>query len=515
VASRLVAFPGIDLEAREQPYKSASRERAGENWFTRTSDADGDTLTDLQELRRRSRDLQRNNPLAGAALSVKVTSVVGTGLKLNAAIDRERLNLSDDEADAWESQAEAEYQLFSQSPNCDLRRTLTFADQQELAWRAVLENGDHFIPFVTLKRPRPGWPFSFALQHVEADRVCNPNNQRDTETLIAGVEKDSDGAPLRYHASNIHPGAINRHGRRQIWTPLPAFGQRTGRRLTLHLYRTLRDGQTRGMPDLSPVMSVLKQLDRYIDAEVDRAVKSALFLAFITTEDGEGLAGMQPDELAKERGEFYRSEKRRKKLELDHSTTVDLFPNDSIVFSDPKAPNAAAESFLGTFSGLVSSALELPHELVLRHFSSSYSAARGALLVAWQYFLGRRAWLARELCRPVYEAVLMDSISAGRLRAPGFFTDPFARQAWLGSEWIGDAPPHIDENKAVDAAAARIDNNLSTHKRECAALTGQDYDRVVRQRQKERRQDPEAAITRNQQPSAEDLDKADKEGLHE
>jgi lambda family phage portal protein len=509
----VVAIQGLDLDAREPPYKSASRERAGENWYARTGDPDDDTLLDLPELRRRSRDLQRNNPLAGAALSAKTANVVGTGLKLNASIDREHLGLSDDDADEWESRAEAEWQLFSASPNCDLRRTLPFVDQQELAFRAVLENGDHFISLVTLPQRRPGWPYSFALQHIEADRVCNPHNKADTETLIAGVEKDSGGAPLRYHVSNIHPGALNRHGRIQTWTPLPAFGSRTGRRLTLHLFRVLRDGQTRGVPDLAPVMSVIKQLDRYVDAEVDRAVKSALLLAFITTQDGEGIAGMQPDELAGSRAEFYHSERRRKKLELDHSSTIDLFPGDRIDFSDPKAPNAAAESFLTTFARLISSALELPHELVLRHFSSSYSAARGAMLMAWQFFQGRRAWLARELCRPVYEAVLTDAITAGRLSARGFFTDPLARQAWLGAEWIGDAAPHIDENKAVDAAVARIENGLSTLKRETASLTGQDYDRVLRQRLKERRQDPAAKLVRRPQPSAEDLDRADREAM--
>lgn len=505
----------LDLGVREPSYKSASRERAGEQWHTVTRDSDGDSLLDLAELRRRSRDLSRNNPLAGSTLSAKVTNVVGTGLKLNATIDREFLGLNDDEADAWETRAEAEWKLFSESPNCDLRRTLCFSDQQELAFRAVLENGDHFIAQVALPAPRPGWPFSFCLQHFEADRICNPNNARDTATLIAGVEKETGGAPLRYHASNIHPGALNRLARTQVWTALPAFGERTGRRLTLHLFRVLREGQTRGMPDLSPVMSVIKQLDRYVDAEVDRAVKSALFLAFITTQDGEGLGGIGPDQLAESRQGFYGVDTRRKKLELDHSTMVDLFPGDGIQFSDPKAPNAAAESFLNTFARLVSSALELPHELVLRNFTSSYSAARGAMLMAWQFFQGRRAWLARELCRPIYEAVLIDAISAGRIQAKGFFTDPLARQAWLSAEWLGDAPPHIDENKAVEAAIARIDAGLSTVKRETAALTGQDYDRVLRQRLKERRLDPDRPTpVRTAQPTSDQLDQADRQETH-
>lgn len=484
--NRMQAFD-IEASAGVRRYKAARP--ADNEWLAPDGDADTDILLDLPELRRRSSDAVRNNPLALAVITGKATHVVGTGLRLNASIDRERLKLSDAQADEWEAQAEAEWTLFSQSPNCDLRRTLCFPDQQDLAFRSVLERGDHFIALVSLPSRRPGWPFAFALQHIEADRVCNPNGARDTERLIAGVEKDSGGAPVRYHVSNIHPGSVNRRGSRQTWAPLEAFGGRTGRRLVLHLFRTLRDGQTRGVPDLAPVLSVLKQMDRYIDAEVDRAVNSALLLAFVTTQDGDGLyRDAAGDDPLQTRGDYYK----QKKIALDHSTVVSLFPGDKVDFADPKAPNAAAESFLATFSRMLGAAVELPQDVMLRHFSASYSAARGALLMAWQFFHARRAWLARELCRPIYEAVLMDAISAGRLDAPGFFSDPFARQSWLGCEWIGDAPQHIDENKAVSAAMDRVAAGFSSIKRETAALTGQDYDTVRRQREKEGRMDPHA-----------------------
>lgn len=422
--------------------------------------------------------------MALAAITSKVTGVVGNGLRLNAAIDRDYLGLSDDEADEWEARAEAEFALFAESHECDLRRTLSFADQQELAFRSVLERGDHFVAQVALRTARGQWPFRFALQHIEADRVCNPNRSRDTDTLIAGVEKDPSGAPLRYHVAAIHPGALSRAaGRNQSWSILPAFGATTGRRVTHHLFRTLRDGQTRGVPDLAPVLSVLKQMDRYVDAEVDRAAQSALFLAFVTTQSGQGFEQFGLDQ----RADYYR----QKRVALDHSSVVGLFPGDDVRFADPKAPNAAADAFLGTFARLVGAALEIPQEVLMRHFSSSYSAARGALLMAYQFMLGRRAWLARVLCQPCYEAVMWDAVTAGRLSAPGFTTDPYRRQAWLGSEWIGDAPPILDESKAVAAARDRIEIGISTKKRETASLTGQDYDHVRRQREKERRQDPD------------------------
>lgn len=490
----------------ETRYKAARRDSdVFANSFS--GDADTDTLPSLPELRRRSADAARNNPLALAGISAKVTNVVGTGLRLNAAIDREALGLSDDEADAWEAQAEAEWQLFSSSLNCDLRKTLCFAEQQDLAYRNSIERGDHFIALVSRPGPRPRWwPYSFALQHIEADRVSNPHGARDTERLIAGIEKDSQGAPIAIHVANHHPGSLLRHGQPPRWTRLRMTGARTGRPLVLHLYRTLREGQTRGVPELAPVLEVLKQLDRYVDAEVDRAANSALFMAFLTTADGDGMAALGGDELVEDRQQFYKKF-RQDRYAIDHSSIASLFPGDKMEFADPKSPNPNAETFIRTFATLIGAALEIPQEVLLRHFSSSYSAARGALLMAWQHFNTRRAWLASRKCQPVYEAVLTDAIAAGRLKAPGFLDDPFARQAWAGSEWIGDAPPIIDENKAVTAAVDRVAGGFSTRKRETAQLTGQDYDHVRRQRAKEARQEPQQMAL--DLPSADDLDRED------
>jgi lambda family phage portal protein len=470
------------------------------------TDADTATLQDLPTLRARSSAALSNNPLAVAAVNADVTNVVGTGLRLNAAIDRDYLRLSDDQADAIEAQIESEWRLFAHSPNCDLLRKLSFAEQQDLVERSALARGDHFVALVTLKRARPGWPFSFALQHIEADRVCNPQHQADTATLVAGIEKDAQGAWQGVHVADFHPLALGRLGRAQTWTRLDAYGPRTGRQLVLHHHDVLRPGQTRGVPYLAPVLEVLKQLDKYIDAEVDRAVNSALFMAFVTTADGEGLR--LDETLLEERAGFYGKFKQRK-YAIDHSSVANLFPGDSVEFANPNSPNPAADNFISAFARICGAALEIPQEVLLRHFASSYSAARGALLMAWQFFGRRRSRLANRICNPVLEAVLLDAVTAGRLSLPGFVTDPRARQAWLGGEWIGDAPPHIDENKAVTAARDRLEIGISTKKRETAALTGQDYDHVRRQRAKEQRADPDDVTAAPAMPTADDLDRDD------
>ena len=112
-------------------YVGASRQRRSLSHYTPGSgDADSDLLFDLPVLRERSRDLIRNNPLALGALNTVCTNVVGTGLKLQARIDRDFLNLSDDAADELESTIEREFRLWANSTACDVTQTLNFAGLQ-------------------------------------------------------------------------------------------------------------------------------------------------------------------------------------------------------------------------------------------------------------------------------------------------------------------------------------------------------------------------------------------------
>ncbi len=127
-------------------------------------------------------------------------------------------------------------------------------------------------------------------------------------------------------------------------------------------------------------------------------------------------------------------------------------------------------------------ALELPFELLVKHFTSSYSAARAALLEAWRFFKGRRVWAASMFCQPIYEAWMDEAVARGRVVAPGYFDDAAVRAAYLRSEWVGDSPGQIDPLKEVQAAKERLALLLTTYSDETAALTGQDWEDVAARR---------------------------------
>jgi lambda family phage portal protein len=468
-------------------YFGGSRSRRSvKEWNPADGDPDSTISYELDVLRTRSRDLLRNSPLAVGAINTACTNIVGTGLKLNARLDRAVLTLTDEQADAWERTAETEWALFWESREADVARTLTGHALCELAFRQVLENGDVFI---NLPRITRGFtPYTLRLQLIEADRVSNTNNLGDTESLVMGVEKDVNGAPVAYHVCNQFPLYRVQSPRGRSWTRIAAYNASTGLPNVIHLFRPLRPGQTRGIPYLTPVIESLKLLDRYTDAELNAAVIASMLTVFIKTEAGD--SEFDPTGLGAETGAAATDQD----IKLAPGAIIDLLKGEDISIVNPTRPNAAFDPFVLSILRQIGVALEVPFEILIKHFTSSYSAARAALLEAWKFFSARRTWLAGAFMQPIYETFLYEAIARGRLAAPGWFTDPLIRRAYAGAEWIGPARGMIDEKKEIDAAAARIDNFLSTHASETALLGG-DWERNLPQLRKEREQLADGGFT--------------------
>lgn len=448
------------------------RQTAG--WVPFGGSADADTVADLRWLRNRSRDTQRNQPLALGAINTVVTTAVGTGLVLRSTIDASTLGMSTNDAQEWQRKTEREFRLWAGSASaCDATRTNDFYQIQGLAFRSALESGDVFASLPMIKRR--GQFYQTKLQLIEADRVQNKDYAMNTEDTCLGVECDKYGAPVNYHIMRRHPGGLLPMNLE--WDIVPAFGSRTGRRNIIHLFDKRRPGQSRGVPYLAPVIEMLKQLSDYSNAEVTAAVVSSMFTVFVTTANGQGLDTGMADPAT--------DQKPGGTLTMGPGAVLDLAPGEDVKFADPKRPSAAFDPFVLSVLRQIGVALELPFEILVKHFTASYSAARAAMLEAWRFYKGRRAWMAAQFCQPTYEAWLEEAIALGRIDAPGFFDNPTIRAAYVGAEWIGDAPGQLDPLKEVNAAKGRLELNLTSHSDECVALNGADWDATIERRARE------------------------------
>lgn len=454
---------------------ASSKKKSLLGWITRAGSVLEDVERNIPKLRERSRDLYMGAPLATGALKTIRTNVVGSGLKLNAQIDYEYLGMTLQEADAWETKVEREFNLWAESVHCDAQRMNTFYELQQLAFLAQLMSGDSFalLPLIS----RPNLPYDLRVQVIEADRVCTPSDKVNFDNkIVNGVEINKRGEVVAYHIAQHHPNSTSLN--KNQWKRVRKFGEKTGRPNIIHLMESERPEQRRGVPILAPVIESLKQLSRYSEAELMASVVSGMYTVFIKTENpNEGQLGQydgydgEPVDEADE-GTY----------ELGNGTVMQLGENESIETANPGRPNTAFDGFVTSVCRQIGSAIEVPYELLLKHFTASYSASRAALLEAWKMFRMRRSWLATAFCQPIYEEFLAEAVAKGRIDAPGFFTDPVARKAYCNAEWNGPSQGQIDPLKEVNAAAKRVAEGFSTRTRETVELGNGDFFRNNRLR---------------------------------
>lgn len=437
-------------------------------WNYAGGSAREDISDNLSILRQRSRDLYMGVPIATGAVKTMRTNVVGRGLMLKPTIDAEVLKITAEQAQQLEKEITREWALWADSPDCDMTRIDNFYELQQLAFMNWLASGDTLVLLPT--KPRINQPYDLRVQLIEADRLSSPNNFDTFDNqIVGGVEVDADGEVIAYHFSKHHP--LSYANEYMEWQRVEAYGKKTGRKNVLHLMCRERIDQRRGVPFLAPVIEALKQMGRYIDAELIAAVVSGLFTVFIEREsedDGEPVgSGIKDDELI--------DDDDVNSLELAAGAILELAEGEKAHDINPGRPNKNFSGFVEAICRQIGAALEIPYELLLKHFTSSYSASRAALEEAWKMFKMYRAWLANDFCQPVYEEWLAEAVAKGRIAAPGFFSDPIRRKAYCRAQWNGPARGILDPVKEVNAAVTKVENGFSTRSIETMEMAGGDF----------------------------------------
>ncbi|KKL70803.1 hypothetical protein LCGC14_2101280, partial [marine sediment metagenome] len=415
-------------------YIGASRSRKETRDLpSRIGDANADSLQDLPDLRTRSSWHIRNTPIAAGAINTNCYHIVGPGMKLQSRIDRHVLGMGEDEAEEWQDKAEKEWRLFAETHDCDIARKQNIYQQQDAVLRGELERGDVFALRTYKKRKTS--PYGTAIQLIEADRVCNDPeiSLRNTKNLIAGIEIDDDGEPIKYHVRTTHPGTdIGKFERK--WVRIPAYSK-SGLWNVTHIYKQLRPGMVRGVPYISGIIEQLYQINKYINGTVAAAVIQSYFTVILQTQTGQ--QGINPLVSTSAVG---KDQKADEDYKLQNAGILEVKNVDEVKFAQPNQPSLTFNAFMQGMFEVLGPALGVPYELLIQHFQKSYSSARTSLLVAWKMFSTKRATLEWQFCNPVYEAQMHEAVLLGRIIAPGFLDNPLMRKAYLGAFWVGPTP---------------------------------------------------------------------------
>ena len=453
-------------------------------------------------IRQRSRMLYMAAPVATSAIKTSRTNTVGLGLKLNPKIDIDVLGISPEQAEQWEKNVKSEFAIWANDKQaCDATGVNDFYAMQQLVFSSWLISGDCFV----LRKDygtEPERPYSLRLHVVEADRICTPGryigmdinytegvNSDNGYKIFDGVEVDDNGRIVAYHIRNTYPFQYTVEPTE--WVRVPAYGDKTGMPNVMHIMNSERPDQYRGVSYLAQVIEPLLQLRRYTESELTAAVVESFFTAFIKTtsdvtdnpfneagEEGENEVSYDPNE-----------------YELGPGQINVMNPDEDVVFANPTHPAGGFSAFMEAICTQIGAALEIPKDLLLKQFNASYSASRAALLESWKSFKMYREWFTSDFCRPVYKLWLSEAVARGRIQAPGFFSDPRVKAAWLGSEWVGPSQGQLDPVKEITAEIMAVEQGYSTNEDSTIKLNGGDWNANMNQLARENERKREVFVT--------------------
>lgn len=256
IVDRLVGWmdPAAGLKRHYQrrllarAYEAASPR---DTWRPRRQGASANTdhAADAATLRAKARTLVQNVPYMRSALDGLVAFTVGTGI-ISRAVgrDAEAFNAA---FDAW-------------AKVCDADGRLDWYGLQAAAYRAMEQDGEVLFR-LRPRRPTDALPIPLQLQLLEIDWLdTSRHGTVDGAQVVNGIEYDNLGRPAAYWLLDNHPGdQVSLRGVRTTSRRIPASN-------IIHLFAPERPGQGRGFTRFSSVISRVRDLQLYEDAELAR-----------------------------------------------------------------------------------------------------------------------------------------------------------------------------------------------------------------------------------------------------
>lgn len=442
---------------------------------------------DYETLRARSIQMFDQNLYARGIVNRFVTNIVNTGLHLECEPNEQTLGMADDTLADWCEATEGVFQLWGQSRRCDYKNKRSFGRLQQDIKRQALIEGDVLVLWHVRGNGKLRLEvLSGAL--VQDPHGVNLSDLGDGRYIEQGIEFDEHDREVAYYVLQ----------KDNTYKRIPTFGPRSGRRMA-KLVRGV-DGLTyrcRGEPLISILLHSIRDLDRYRDATIRKALLNAIVTMFIKKDlPTPGTKPMSGGAKRRDTQEDTNGDGSNQTRHINQFVPgmilEELSPGESPEVHATTGTDDKAGEFEAAIIHAMSWALEVPPEIMQLAFSSNYSASQAAIN-EFRIFLNKeRAQFADEFLNDVYQEWLLvesfasrldrgeDIITAWRNRMSDFKWDAYSR-----TDWAGAIKPSNDMAKTIKAYADMIAEGVITRERACRELTGMKYSQVVRKLQKE------------------------------
>lgn len=460
------------------PYDASSTGRRALGWQPVRTGINTNLYSTRDLILARSRDEIRNNPTASSAIDTFEAQVIGNGIRPHWNIDDKRTK----------AKIEYEFDLWASRPVCDHAGRLNFYGLQSLAAREIFEGGEVFIK-QNVRSSKSRLRIPYQLQLIAAEQCPIWRNSvgpgwgaldgMPSENVVrAGVEFDTEDQRVAYHMYRANPGET-------MFYPLEGLQyMRVPAENCIHAYRMLRTGQLRGQPHLTPVLTLLHVLDKYLDASLAKKEIQAMFAGFISKSSPDSdILPISNSGLAQDATSIPPYPPPGVGLSsLETGTLNELLPGESIAF-----PTLPQESDFASFTKLMLHRLASSIGITYEQLTGDLEGVNlSSIRVGAQDSRRKLAQLQRflfvtEIAHPIACRWLREAVIAGRLSLPHFDTKP---ELYEDVSWRMSGYPYMDPK--VEAEAAQIMVRCGFDSREGVVSTrGDDVDNIDMQNERD------------------------------
>lgn len=430
----------------------------------------------------RTIDALQNNGWIAGGVDAAISTIIGTGLKLNAQPDYLSIGWTASEAAAWARRVEKRYEARCRNKwAIDASGRYTSGQLEAAHLRQFFATGEGLSQLLMFRRD--GIESNTRVRLLPSHWLCRDTSPFDR--LHQGVRVDGHGAPVSYRLRMADGNGLTNDVDMRA-------RDRFGRPLINHIFDGMA-GQHRGITLFAPVLNTIRNYDRLSGSTLQASLLHAILAATIEsdypTEDVlAALGAADGTQLATFLGQ---TAEWHKKVDIklgDYGKIPHLMTGEKLTLQGSKHPNSNYEAFANFLLREIARCLGcLFEDLTGDYRGASYSSLQNGIAKIWPITLYRRQHIAIPFKQADYEAWLEEDIDAGRTPFPGGI-DGFIRErtAATKAEWRGPPKPVADELKAARSDEIYYRLQVKSQGR-IAADRGEDIEDVHEQLDRERK----------------------------
>jgi len=422
--------------------------------------------TDFWRMIEEARRADRNNMIIGQGLNRLVRNVLQGGLPLDA-------KTGDGKLDKWLTDR---WKDWTEDPRqCHASAERGFHQQAAMVLRAVIVDGDMFTNPL-----RNG-----TLEHIEAHRARTPADMSAgiRDNTVHGIELNQFRRHVRYwftkddvglHSSFLRGSSFNK---REVWDA------NFDRRIWFHACPK-RVTQTRGVTAFAPISQITQMHDDLHFLKMVQSTVTSYFCLIESYKDDAQAGPPNATQLGPRENRLLADGTTKRIEKPTAGTYYEMAPGKQLEAFNANVPNTEFFKHTMLVLSIIAVNLDMPVQmLLLDPTQTNFSGWRGAIDQARQRFRELADCIVRSLYRPVYLWKLRDWLQTEpELRALTGATigpdgvarmSPEMSKALSAHDWIRPTYPYIEPKKDAEADVIRLDNRLTSPRRQTAERGGQ------------------------------------------